>query len=380
MTHILDDAKEKLTSKTNDDHLTNKDLKRITATCFLAWVLSVYDFTLFGTLLPAISKDLGWSLSYSTEIATWVTFGTFIVSLVISPFLDRYGRRTMLIITMTGAALSCGVTGLAIGAVSMVIVRSLSGFGYSEEVVNSMYINEVFRNSKRKGLIYGFVQGGWPVGAFLGAGLTAILLPLIGWRWSFAVAMIPSIFVVFYARKLPESPVYLALKRLKEARKAGNDMLVLSISSKYGIDLSEKSDAKLADLFDKKMRVHSFCSLMVWFLNWMTVQVLLVLGTTVLTEGKGVSFENSLLILVFGNLIGYLGFIIHGWLGDKIGRRNTVIFGWTCAFFVTSALLFGPEKPAYIYTLYAISLFFVSGPVAALMFYFGESFPRTLEA
>lgn len=38
--------------------------------CFLAWVFSVYDFVLFGTLLPKIADEFGWSASYATAVAT----------------------------------------------------------------------------------------------------------------------------------------------------------------------------------------------------------------------------------------------------------------------------------------------------------------------
>ncbi|MEP9328513.1 MFS transporter [Paraburkholderia phymatum] len=336
--------------------LSKSSSTRITITCFVAWVLSVYDFTLFGTLLPEISKSFNWSVSRSTEVATWVTVGTFIVSVGLGPFLDRYGRRTMLIVTVLGAAFSSGATGLAMGAVSVVLIRAFSGFGYSEEVVNSMYINEVYRNSSRRGLVYGFVQGGWPVGALIAAGLTAILLPIVGWRWCFVIAMVPSVCVAVSARKLPESPVFLALRASEQ-------------------NAASRPKASLRDLFTPGIRLHSVCTLLVWFCNWMTVQVLLVLGTTVLTVGKGVSFENSLIVLVSGNAIGYLGFIVHGWLGDRIGRRLTVIVGWSCAFVVTACMLLGPKHATFVYAMYALSLFFVSGPVAALMFYFGESYP-----
>lgn len=356
-------------------HLARKDVVKITIACFLAWVFSVYDFTLFGTLLPEIAKDFGLTVSESTALATWVTVGTFVISVALTPLLDRYGRRTMLIVTVLGAAVSSGATGLAVGALSMVIIRSFSGFGYSEEVVNSMYINEVYGKSKRRGLIYGMVQGGWPIGALMAAGLTSILLPLVGWRWSFVIAMLPAIGVAIAARRLPESPVFLGLQKMKAARTIGNADEVHAIAAEYDIPATPENKAHLSELFGQGMRLHSICTLLVWFLNWMAVQVLLVLGTTVLTDGKGISFANSLLILVTGNAVGYLGFIIHGWLGDKFGRRATVIVGWTLAFLVTVAMLLGPSDPGYIYTMYALTSFFMSGPVAALMFYMGEAYP-----
>ena len=38
-------------------------------------------------------------------------------------------------------------------------------------------------------------------------------------------------------------------------------------------------------------------------------------------------------------------------------------------------MLFGPDSPAFVIPMYALGLFFLNGPYAALLFYMGESFP-----
>ncbi len=48
-----------------------------TITCFLAWAFSVYDYTLFGILLPVIATDLGWSTAFSTAVNSYVGIGMF---------------------------------------------------------------------------------------------------------------------------------------------------------------------------------------------------------------------------------------------------------------------------------------------------------------
>src|SRR3954454_13291971 len=91
--------------------ITRRTLLQVSSVCFLAWVFSVYDYTLFGTLLPKIASDFGWSTAHATNIATWVTAGTFVVALSVGPLLDRVGRKRALIITTLGAAISSGFTG-----------------------------------------------------------------------------------------------------------------------------------------------------------------------------------------------------------------------------------------------------------------------------
>ena len=111
---------------------------------FVAWTLSVYDFILFGILLPVVAKDFGWSTEFSTLVATWVSVGTFVVAIAVGPIVDYLGRRTALVVTTAGAALSSGLAALTFSPIYLIVVRSLSGFGYSEQAVNATYLSEIY--------------------------------------------------------------------------------------------------------------------------------------------------------------------------------------------------------------------------------------------
>lgn len=351
--------------------LSARMIRRVSLVCFLAWVFSVFDHTLFGTLLPEIAIDFGWSSAESTAVATWVTAGTFIVSLAVGPMLDRLGRKPALMITTAGAALTSGVSSIAGGKLSMVLVRSFSGLGYSEEVVNSVYLNEVYGRKGKRGFMYSFVQSGWPVGALLGAALTAAFLPTIGWRGVFLFATFPAIVIVLLAWRLPESPVFVNMRHVRKLRREGRTDEADQVAAAAGIE--DERAGTVRDVFAPGLRMHTICLSAAWLLNWMAIQVFSVLGTTVLTEAKGVSFDNALLVLILANAAGFTGYLFHGYLGDRIGRRTTIIIGWLIGGVVMTVMLFGPV--AAVIPLYALGLFFLTGPYAALLFYMGESFP-----
>jgi MFS family permease len=336
-------------------------------------VFSVFDHTLFGTLLPKISADFGWSPGESTLVATWVTAGTFLVSLAVGPMLDRFGRRPSLMITTAGAALTSGLSALTGGKLSIISVRSFSGLGYSEEVVNSVYLNEVYGKNGKRGFMYSFVQSGWPVGALLGAALTALFLPSIGWRGVFLFATFPAIVIVLLARRLPESPVFVNMRHVRKLREEGRTAEADAVAEAAGIT-SERA-GELREVFAPGLRLHTISLSAAWLLNWMGIQVFSVLGTTVLIEAKGVSFNNALLVLILANATGFLGYLAHGYVGDRLGRRTTIMVGWTIGSIVMTAMLFGPSGAGFVIPLYALGLFFLTGPYAALLFYMGESFP-----
>jgi len=359
-------------------NITNKTLVYSSIVCFLAWVFSVYDYTLFGALLPVISDEFGWSTSFGTFILTLVSIGTIIVALLVGPMLDYLGRKPSLVISTVGAALSSGLTGLAPASLAgayMVAVRTFSGLGYSEQAVNATYLNEMYGNHPRRGFIYSLVQGGWPIGVLLGAALSAVLLPAIGWRNTFLVATFPAVVIAVLALKLRESPKFQAMKYVKKLEKSGRHQEAVEFGRDFDIDVHHSEESTFRQLFEPDLRKHTIFISLAMLCNWIGIQVFAVLGTTVLTEGKGVEFSSSLIILVISNAAAYIGYLCHGFVGDRIGRRLTIAGGWLISSIAYTLMLFGPDATAFVLTMYTAGLFFIIGPYAALLFFMGESFP-----
>jgi MFS family permease len=357
--------------------VTKKTITYVSVITFLAWVMSVYDYTLFGTLLPVLADEFGWSTSAATTVNTFATIGVFVVSLVVGPILDKVGRKKALVVLMTGGALASGLTGLVAGAASVVIVRSFTGLSLSEEVVNSVYLNEMLRKVRNRGFLYSLVQSGWPVGALLSAGITALLLPLVGWRWSFVVAAVLAVPMILLALRLPESPTFQAMKEVKRLRETGDEMNARALADEYDVPqlLQDTTQGGLRQVFAPGLRRHTISLALAWLTNWMGIQVFSVLGTTVLVGAKQVSFENALIVLVLSNIAGFAGYLFHGWVGDRIGRKLTIALGWTVGGVISILMLVLPTGTGLTITLYALTLFFLNGPYAAMLFYMGESFP-----
>ncbi|RJS92750.1 MFS transporter [Salinisphaera sp. Q1T1-3] len=355
--------------------LSNRRVAYVALVCFIAWVASIYDYTLFGTLLPVIAKDFGWSPAEATAVNTWATVGVFIVSLLVGTILDRLGRKKALILLVIGGALSSGFSGLAVGAASMIIIRGFSGFAVSEEVVNAVYLNEIFKKTKGRGFLYSLVQSGWPVGALLASGMVALLLPSIGWRGSFVVAAAASLIVLVLAIWLPESPVFAAMREVERRRERGDHEGAAALAREHDIETAPGAGSGLKGVFGPELRMHTISLSLVWLFSWMAIQVFSVLGTTVLVEAKGITFEDSLNVLILANAVGFVGYLTHGWIGDRFGRRNTVLGGFVLGGIASIVMLLGPPIPMFGYVAYATTLFFLLGPFAAILFYMGESFP-----
>lgn len=360
------------------------DVRRATIIAFLAWVFAVYDFILFGTLLPEIGKRYNWDSATQSALATWVAVGTAVVAFIVGPLVDRVGRRAGIIITVTGAAFCSILTAIGggLGKVVLVLIRSVSGMGYAEQTVNATYLSEAYSAAndpvleRNRGFIYSLVQGGWPVGALVAAGLTAVLLPVIGWQGCFIFAAIPSLIIAMLARKLRETPQFI------EARKASVSQNENQSEEKLRFDSTAENAASpgLAMVFQGSALRATFFLGLAFFLNWFAIQVFSILGTTVITAVHQITFENSLLILVLSNVVGYVGYLVHGYVGDRIGRRNAIAIGWMLGGISFAGMLLAGHDFAIVVLLYSVGLFFLIGPYAALLFFIGESYPTVIRA
>lgn len=345
---------------------------------FLAWVVCVYDFIMFGTLLPRIADDFGWATATSTLIATLVAIGTAVVALLVGPMIDYVGRKRSLIITTAGTGLSSLLTGLtpaALAAPFLTLIRAISGLGYSEQAVNTTYLNELYGNRKSRGFVYAFIQGGWPIGVLLASAFTALLLGIVGWRGVFMLATIPALIVAALAFRLPESPRFLAMQRVRQLEKENRHEEAVEFGRHFDIDVHHVRETTLQQIFEPDIRRHTIFLALAFLTNWIGIQVFAVLGTTVLTEGKGVTFGSALTVLIVSNAAAYIGYLCHGFVGDRIGRRLTIAGGWVISGIAYSLMLFGPSSQGFVLVMYTIGLFFIIGPYAALLFFMGESFP-----
>ena len=83
-----------------------------TVLALLAWTVAVFDYGLFGTLLPAMQEEFGWTAPEAYAINTWIAVGTAIVCFGIGPVIDRLGRRKGMMTTIGGTAVVSGLTAL----------------------------------------------------------------------------------------------------------------------------------------------------------------------------------------------------------------------------------------------------------------------------
>ena len=361
----------------NPTVIRKKDITYSSIVAFFAWMFSVYDYILFGTLLPVMAIEFKWTTAYSARIVTFVSVGIFIISLLVGPMIDTLGRKKSMVITTVFAALSSLLTALTFSPIYLVLVRSLSGMGYAEQAVNTTYLSEIY-NEKERGFLYSFVQGGWPIGVLFASLMTALTLNSVGWRGVFAIAVFPAVIIVILSFKLKESPRFEAMQHARKLIKAERHAEAKEFGEKYGVAVDKIQKFTFGQLFASDIRRQTISVSLAFLLNWFACQTFLVLGTTILVQGKGITFTNSLFMLVFSNALSYVGYIVLGWIGDRVGRRGTCAVSWLLAGVSYGFMVLWAQSIVAVTITYSLGLFFLIGSYSAFFSYIAESFPTRI--
>lgn len=278
--------------------------KLVVATGFLVMAMSfmvnAMDRQVFAPLLPTIRTEYGFTLQAGGLLATGFTLGMAFAGLPTGYLVDRFSRKTVLVVSIVIYSLGTLATPLASGWVDMSAYRILSGFGEGMQAAALFAAVGTYFNHRR-GLALGGITVAFGVGVFLG--------PLIGvrlatiydtWRAPFvffglcglAVALIAAFSV---SRRMTERTADTAVSTATfdhmPASAYNRNSIALAISSAVG-----------------GVVLYGFLGLYPTFL---VNQMHFTTGQSAL----------ALSFVGFGGAAGLLG----GWLGDRVDQRNLLI-------------------------------------------------------
>ncbi|MCA1729495.1 MAG: MFS transporter [Actinobacteria bacterium] len=290
------------------------------------WSLASYDLNLLVLTVPDISQDLNLSSSQVGSLIFFVSAAQFIVTLFVGYGMDTLGRRRMWMLCLAAAALFTGLTFFVQNYWQLAVVRMIaSGFAQSELAVSITLVNEQV-TARRRGLLYSVVQGGWPLGVFLAAGVYGLFIDY-GWRTVFLLGVIPIIVVIIGRVFVKESDRFRHVQQVKEAHNAGDEERVRTLLSEYDVDVEELEDVTVKQLFTSPGYIRRQLVLLtvVWLFYSASFVATNLYITDFLTREKGFTGAQAGNLLLVSGGIGFLFYVLGGLLGEKWGRREVLI-------------------------------------------------------
>ena len=291
-----------------------------------------YDFFIFGSLAPVISKVFFAGLDpTSALLAALALFGAGFVfrplgAVIFGVIGDRLGRKSAFLITVSLMGAATFLIGLlptyaqsgAIGAGLLILLRILHGIALGGEYGGAaIYVAEHAPNAKR-GASTGWIQSS------ASFGLLAALLVIVatrtslgedafgtwGWRIPFLMSVVLLAISVWMRAKLAESPHFAKLQEEGDVAKA-------PLREAFG------------NWRNLKRVLIAFFGIMcaqgaVWYFTFFYMQVFL-------EKSLGLPGTTKDLLLIVMTVVSAPLYVFFGWLSDRVGRKPVMLGGMLLA-------------------------------------------------
>jgi MFS transporter, putative metabolite transport protein len=364
-----------------------------------------------GVAIPLISQQFQLTSAERGLVSAASLFGILIGALALGGLSDYFGRKRMFVAEMIIFVAFLALLTLTTNAASLIIC--LFGLGLAlgcDYPTAHMIISESIPSSTRGRLVLG-AFGFQSLGALAGTGVGFFVLSayphLDAWRWMYATALLPALFVTIARFYIVESANWLSERgEMAKAERAAAKLLMRSPRYPHKIKLIRPTNGNgeeharrpsFAALFNKQNRRATIFASVPWFLQDLGTYGIGIFTPTLLAAAFGSPADHvrSTADLIMNDVLAakgsalitsffVIGILFAVLLADKVGRIKLQIFGFIgCAVgLVVASLSVGLNGESEILLIFAgLMLFdFMTniGPNAQTYLLAGEVFPTSV--
>lgn len=332
------------------------------ALLFLALLVDGYDLAVTGQILPEIAKSLGVTTASLTGAYAVQPIGQALGGLFLSPLVDRFGRKRMLMVLLAAFAVATLMSVFATSITSFSITRFIAGVLGGGLLPAAASLVADISSLKRRSAMVGVVYAGVSVGTVLASVLVASSLDHIGWHGMYVVgAVAPFLMIAPILFLAPESPLHLA-------RRSAPSADILAALRKLGIHLP--SDARFVEPAQKRKSTISVIeifgdrralfTLVLWF-TCVCGQIsvnLFTLGAVFFHEFEGVPVARYAAYASIAGLTAIVAGLSTGFVMDRFGRYRVIaVYAALDAASLIALSFFPFGSPGFIAAIVAAGFF-----------------------
>ncbi|WP_314452307.1 MFS transporter [uncultured Microbacterium sp.] len=362
---------------------TSTDRRRVVFATVVGTTVEWYDFFLYASAAGLVFGQLFFAPAGPgiAQILAFLTVGLSFLFRPLGAFLaghlgDKYGRRVVLMLTLIlmgasttliGVLPTYDVIGVAAPAL-LILLRVLQGISAGGEWGGAVLMAVEHAPKAKRSLFGASPQLGVPLGLLLASGMLALMALIApgdaflawGWRVPFLLSFVLILIGYYVRRKVEESPVFVEIAERKEQTR----MPIVQLFRKHALLV-----IIAAFVFAGNNAV-----------GYMTTGGYIQRYATNPDGPLGLATADVLGAVTLSAVSWFVFTWIGGWLGDKIGRRNTYVIGWI-ALLVAIVALFPLVNSGSVgmlalgLVLLTVGLGLTYGPQAAL---YAELFPASI--
>ncbi|MEM1020945.1 MAG: MFS transporter [Pseudomonadota bacterium] len=159
-------------------------------------------------LFPVMAEDLGLTYQHLGLISGVLALTWGLSSVFAGSLSDRFGAKRILIVSTIAFSFLVGLSGLAVGLISLLIIRGLMGIAEGGFVPASIVATIDASKPTRIGMNVGIQQMAAPLiglgfGPLIAVGLLAVLP---GWEWVFVLVALPGLVLAYMLHRVIKTP------------------------------------------------------------------------------------------------------------------------------------------------------------------------------
>lgn len=319
------------------------------------WLLVNADGSLFNFTYPLIQKDLHLS---NGEIALTYTLLYAVGALstfVAGPLMDRIGRKPIYQACLFAAALGSIITAGAPGFGILLLGRAVTQIGAATEWMSGQVMVAEEAPAQVRGRLIGLAQIGYPLGFFLGALMSLLIVDRWGWRVLFVFGLVPVLMMIWARRGVEDT------KRFQEE---------IALERQH----RELQGSRIAQLLEPDLRRSSIC-VSIWHLVYAFGAAGIISYLPTVYEHFGISLNGTFTSSAIATAVAAIGYVLSAFLGERYGRREI------CALFLVlgagagGLLAFAASSWTLLTLFYAAFYFFTLGHITSAVGFASEVFP-----
>ena len=294
-----------------------------------AYITNAMDRHIFPTLLPMISKDMGYGVKAGGFVATVFNFGIALTGIPAGILIDRWSRKAVLVSGMVIYSIFTLMAVFAIGLWDMTTYRALTGVGEAMQIA-ALYVAAGSYFYKNRAFVVGCINVGYGVGSTIGPSLgMSITLTSGSWKPAFVVFCVLGLIMA--------AVVWFVIPRTFSERK--------SLQQLNTVDQAAVANVP-EPLWNWNTRLIAPASFCLGTVMWGFLGLYPTFLRTQLHFAPGV-VATIFSIYGFGCMLPMLG----GWLGDRFSNRGALLVAYSCVSVVTYLIYHSATLPWHHYVL-----------------------------
>ena len=335
--------------------------KRALVAASLGWMLDSFDVMLYALVLAYLMRDLAMDAPTAGLLGSLTLLASAAGGLVFGVIADRFGRTRALMGSIIIYSVFTAACGLAQTVWQLAVFRIFLGLGMGGEWASGAALVSETWSTEHRAKALGIMQSSWAIGYGAAAVVTALVIPLWGWRGVFFVGVLPALFTIWIRRNVKEPEIWRQQESSGRPRTLGFGVM-------FGPGIRQVTIA---------LTLMNACTMFGWwgFNLWLPGY----LALPVAQGGVGLT-TTAMSGFVLAMQVGmWFGYVTFGYASDWMGRRRAyVVYVLTAAALIL--LYVSIRVPLLLLLLGPFVAFFATGYFTGFGAVTAELYPTAIRA